>query len=65
MITTWMVERLKSKWGNKDFLNTHNNIEDRTSKVNKIINISNKRNIEINIYRSETINSPYSKKIKK
>ncbi len=61
-----MIKRLKSKWRNKDFLITYNNIEDRASKVNNIINrtinISSKKNIEINIYRSETINPPYSKK---
>jgi len=60
-----MIKRLKSKWRNEDFLNTHDNIEDRASKVNRTMNISNKRNIEINIYRSKTINPPYSKKIKK
>ena len=65
---TWMVERLKSKWRNEGFLNTHGDIEDRASKVNGIvngtINVSSKRNIEMNVYRSETINSPYSKKVK-
>jgi len=32
--------------------------------VNRIINISSKRNVEINVYRSEIINPPYSKKVK-
>ncbi len=69
MMTTWMIKRLKLKWRNKDFLNIYGDIEDRASKVNeivnKIVNISSKRNVEMNIYRSETINSPYSKKVKK
>src|SRR6266498_5454750 len=29
MMATWVVERLKSKWRNKDSLNIYNNIEDR------------------------------------
>ncbi len=68
MMTTWMIERLKSKSRNEDFLNIYGDIEDRVSKVNGIvngtINVSSKRNIEMNVYRSETINSPYSKKVK-
>ncbi len=65
IMATWVVERLKSKWRNEDSLNIYNNIKDRASKVNEIVNISSKRNIEINIYRNKTINSSYSKKMKK
>ncbi len=64
MMTMWMVERLKSKWRNEGFLNIHDDIEDRVLKVNGIMNMSSKRNIEMNIYRRETINPPYSKKVK-
>ncbi len=64
IMMTWMIERLKSKWRNKDFLNIYGDIEDRASKVNGIVNVSSKRNVEINVYRSETINSSYSKKVK-
>jgi len=64
MMATWVVERLKLKWRNEGSLNIYSNIKDRASKVNEIINVSSKRNVEINVYRSETINSPYSKKVK-
>ena len=64
MMATWVVKKLKSKWRNEDSLNIYDNIEDRALKVNEIVNISSKRNIEINIYRSETINPPNSKKVK-
>ncbi len=38
MITTWMIERLKSKWRNEGFLNIYGDIEDRASKVNRTVN---------------------------
>ena len=64
MMATWVVERLKSKWRNKVSLNIYDDIKDRALKVNGIVNVSSKRNVEINIYRNKTINSPYSKKMK-
>ncbi len=64
MMATWVVKKLKSKWRNEDSLNIYDDIKDRVLKVNGIVNISSKKHIEINIYRSKTINSPYSKKIK-
>ncbi len=65
MMATWVVERLKSKWRNEDSLNIYGDIEDRASKINGIVNVSSKRNVEMNIYRNKTINSPYSKEVKK
>ncbi len=61
MIATWVVERLKLKWRNKGFLNIYGG---SASKVNGIVNVSSKRNVEMNVYRSETINPLYSKKVK-